>query len=461
MKLSKSMTSGAPLQHIVSFAIPIALGSLFQLVYSIVDSAVVGRLIGVNAFAAVGAAGNMNWMVVSVILGVTQGFGTITAQHFGSGDSDQIRKSFAASMFLSLGTGIVLSVAAMLAADPLLRMLQTPEEIFADTSAYIRVLFGGLFITFLYNNLGASLRAVGNSRTPFYALIISSVLNVVLDIALVSLTPWGVAAAALATVIAQAVSCIYCLYFVQKIDVFRLTREGMVPDRKMVLSHIQIGGTMGFRNLVTDIVGIITQYYVNGYGVDFIAAIAASKKMYGVLELVSCGMEGAIATYVAQNYGAKNMSRIRKGLRQSAVVMLVGVGVIMIAMFIFGRSVMGTLISGDGDQVDRVLTYACEQLNLMLVFLPSLYMLYLFRSALQGMGSASLTMVSGFVELFTRLIVVFTLPGLIGRWGIYLIEVSSWPAAMLFLCVAFFIVYRRRCKAFPPDADDHTKDAVC
>ena len=220
MKLSKSMTSGAPLQHIVSFAIPITLGSLFQLIYSIVDSAVVGRLIGVDAFAAVGAAGNMNWMIVSVILGVTQGFGTITAQHFGSGDSDQIRKSFAASMFLSLGTGIVLSVAAMLAADPLLRMLQTPEEIFADTSAYIRVLFGGLFITFLYNNLGASLRAVGNSRTPFYALIISSVLNVVLDIALVSLTPWGVAAAALATVIAQAVSCIYCLYFAQKIDVF-------------------------------------------------------------------------------------------------------------------------------------------------------------------------------------------------------------------------------------------------
>ena len=209
MSLSKSMTSGSPLKHIVSFAIPIALGSLFQLIYSIVDSAVVGRLIGVDAFAAVGAAGNMNWMVVSVILGTTQGFGTVTAQHFGSGDSEKVRKSFAASMALSLLAGVILSAVAVMMTHPLLVMLQTPEEIFADTAHYLQVLFGGLFITFLYNNLGASLRSVGNSRTPFYALIISSILNVILDILLVKLTPWGVAAAALATVISQAVSCIY------------------------------------------------------------------------------------------------------------------------------------------------------------------------------------------------------------------------------------------------------------
>ncbi len=448
MSLSKSMTSGSPLKHIVSFAIPIALGSLFQLIYSIVDSAVVGRLIGVDAFAAVGAAGNMNWMVVSVILGITQGFGTVTAQHFGSGDSEKVRKSFAASMALSLLAGVILSAVAVMMTHPLLVMLQTPEEIFADTAHYLQVLFGGLFITFLYNNLGASLRSVGNSRTPFYALIISSILNVILDILLVKLTPWGVAAAALATVISQAVSCIYCLWFIRKIDVFQLKKEDCIPEWKMLSAHIKVGGTMGFRNLVTDIVGIITQYYVNGYGVDFIAAIAASKKMYGVLELVSCGMEGAIATYVAQNYGARNMQRIRKGLRQSAVVMLVGVGVIMAGMFLFGRNIMGLLITGDAEQLDRVLNYACEQLNIMLIFLPFLYMLYLFRSALQGMDGVSLTMVSGFVELFARLIVVFTLPGLIGRWGVYLIEVSSWPAAMLFLCISFFAVYRKRCRTF-------------
>ena len=345
MKLSKSMTSGAPLGQIVGFAVPIALGSLFQLVYSIVDSAVVGRLIGVEAFAAVGAAGNMNWMFVSVILGVTQGFGTVTAQHFGSGDGEKVRESFSASLLLSLSVGAVLSVAAIIVVDPVLRMLQTPEAIFADASSYLRVMSGGLVVTFLYNNLGASLRAVGNSRTPFYALVFSSVLNVLLDILLVSLTPWGVAAAALATVLAQGAACFCCFVVVQKIDDFRLIRGKILPDRKMLLSHIRVGGTMGFRNLVTDVVGIITQYYINGYGVDFIAAIAASKKMYGLLELVSCGMEGAVATYVAQNYGARRMDRIRSGLRQSAVVMLVGAGVIMAGMLLCGRTLMGLLIS--------------------------------------------------------------------------------------------------------------------
>ena len=199
MSLSKSMTSGPALRQIVGFAIPIMLGGLFQLIYSIVDSAVVGRLIGVEAFAAVGAAGNLNWMVFSIVLGLTQGFGTVIAQHFGAGQHQTVRRSFAMSLLLSLGLGLILSVVTVLLSDPVLRLLQTPDEIFADASAYIRVIFGGLFITFLYNNLGASLRAVGNSRTPFYALVLSSILNVVLDILLVSVTPWGVAAAAIAT----------------------------------------------------------------------------------------------------------------------------------------------------------------------------------------------------------------------------------------------------------------------
>ena len=456
MSLSKSMTSGPPLRQIIAFAIPIMLGGLFQLIYSIVDSAVVGRLIGVEAFAAVGAAGNLNWMVFSIILGLTQGFGTVIAQHFGAGQHQKVKKSFAMSLLLSLGLGIVLSVLTVLLSDPVLRLLQTPQEIFADSSAYIKVIFGGLFITFFYNNLGASLRAVGNSRTPFYALVISSLLNVVLDIVLIKVTPWGVAAAAIATVISQAVSCVYCLYFVRKIEILQLEKEDFIPDRKMMLAHIRMGGPMGFRNFVTACGGTITQFYVNGYGTEFIAGIAATKRMYSVLELVSTGMDGAIATYVAQNYGAQRMDRIRHGLRQSAVVLLLGAGLIMAVMFPFGRNVMGLLISGDAEQLDRVLSIACEQLNLMLVFLPFLYMLYLFRSSLQGMDNALFPMLSGFIELGTRLIIIFTLPGLIGRWGIYLGEVVPWLTAMIFLCVTFFIVYFKRCREMPAKTEQHT-----
>ena len=446
MSLSKSMTSGPALRQIVGFAIPIMLGGLFQLIYSIVDSAVVGRLIGVEAFAAVGAAGNLNWMVFSIVLGLTQGFGTVIAQHFGAGQHQTVRRSFAMSLLLSLGLGLILSVVTVLLSDPVLRLLQTPDEIFADASAYIRVIFGGLFITFLYNNLGASLRAVGNSRTPFYALVLSSILNVVLDILLVSVTPWGVAAAAIATVFSQAVSCVHCLYFVGRIEVLRVKKDDFVPDRKMLLAHVRMGGPMGFRNFVTACGGTITQFYVNGYGTEFIAAIAATKRMYSVLELVSTGMDGAIATYVAQNHGARKMDRIRSGLRKSAVVLLLGAGAIMAVMFPFGRNIMGLLISGDPAQLDRVLTIACEQLNLMLAFLPFLYLLYLFRSSLQGMDNALFPMLSGFIELGTRLAIVFTMTGVIGRWGIYLCEAVPWLTAMIFLSITFTIVYRKRCR---------------
>lgn len=448
MATSKSMTSGNPIKLITTFALPILLGSVFQLIYSIVDSAVVGRMIGVEAFAAVGAAGNLNWMVFSIVLGLTQGFGTVIAQHFGANDAQKVRKSFAMSLLLSIVAGLILSVVTAALARPVLHLLQTPDEILPNASAYLQIMFGGMFITFLFNSLGSALRAVGNSRVPFYALVLSSILNVILDILFVKITPWGVAAVAIATLVSQVVSCVYCLLYIGRVDALRLQKEDFAPDKKIIISHIRLGGPMGFRNFVIALGGTITQFYVNGYGTEFIAGIAATKRMYSVIELVSTSMEGAVATFTAQNYGARRMDRIKKGIIQSAVVLLVGAGVIMAVMFPFGRNIMGLLITGEPDQMGRILDVAMAQLSLMLLFLPFLHMLVMFRSALQGMDNALMPMISGFVELITRLVVVFTLPRLLGQQGIYLTEVLPWPAAMVVLAVSFVVVYRKRCVTF-------------
>lgn len=448
MATSKSMTHGNPIKLITTFAFPILLGSIFQLIYSIVDSAVVGRMIGVEAFAAVGAAGNLNWMVFSIVLGLTQGFGTVIAQFFGANDIEKVRKSFAMSLLLSAAVGLVLSIVTASLAHPVLHLLQTPDEILSDASAYLQIMFGGMFITFMYNSLGSALRAVGNSRIPFYALILSSVLNVVLDILFVKITPWGVAAVAIATLISQVVSCVYCLLYIKRVEVLRLHKEDFAPDKKIIINHIRLGGPMGFRNFVIALGGTITQFYVNGYGTEFIAGISATKRMYSIIELVSVSMEGAVATFTAQNYGARRMDRIKQGVIQSAVVLLVGAGVIMAVMFAFGRNIISLLITGEPEQVGRILDIAFAQLSLMLLFLPALHLLVMFRSALQGMDNALMPMVSGFVEMVTRLLAVFTLPKLLGQQGIYLTEVLPWPAAMIVLAISFVVVYRKRCAAF-------------
>ncbi len=227
----------------------------------------------------------------------------------------------------------------------------------------------------------------------------------------------------------------------------RLHKADFKPDRKILINHIRLGGPMGFRNFVIALGGTITQFYVNGYGTEFIAGISATKRMYSIIELVSVSMEGAVATFTAQNYGARRMDRIKQGVKQSAVVLLIGAGVIMAAMFTFGRNIISLLITGESGQIERILDIALAQLSLMLLFLPALHLLVMFRSALQGMDNALMPMISGFVEMITRLAAVFTLPRLLGQQGIYLTEVLPWPAAMIVLAVSFVVIYRKRCAA--------------
>lgn len=456
MSISKSMTAGSPIKLIAAFAVPIFFGSVFQLIYSLVDSAVVGRMIGVEAFAAVGAAGTLNWMVFSIVLGLTQGFGTVISQYFGANEPEHVRKSFAMSLLLSILFGILISVVTVLLARPVLHLLQTPEDILRDATDYLQIIFGGMSVTFFYNCLGSALRAVGNSRVPFYALILSSILNVVLDILFVKITPWGVGAVAVATLVAQAVSCLYCLWYIRKVDVLRLRFRDLAPDGHILARHIRLGGPMGFRNFVIALGGTIAQFYVNGYGTDFIAGISASRRMYSVIELISGAMEGAVATFTAQNYGAKRMERIKKGVVQSTILLLVGAAVIITVMMGCGRSMIGLLITGEPDRVEQILDVAFAQFKMMLWFLPSLHLLVMFRSALQGMDNALMPMLSGFVEMITRLVTIFTLPRFLGKTGIYLNEVLPWPAATLLLAAAYFVVYRQRCEKFALEQKEGT-----
>lgn len=441
---TNSMIEGKPTGLLMRFAIPMMLGNAFQLFYTIADSAVAGRLIGVNAFAAIGSSAFYSWMVISTIMGVTQGFGVILAQRFGAEDIQGLRKAYAMSILLSLTLGVSLAVISAMLAQRVLVIINTPDEIMDYAMVYLRVLMGGSFVTFMYNLLCSALRALGNSKTPLYAMIMVSVLSVALDVLLVKVIPLGVAGVAIAAITAQFFACGFCLWNMRGIRELRLTRDDWRVDVVSIGNLLRMGIPMGFRNGVVMMSGLITQNVINGYGTVYVAGISAAKRIYGLLELLGTPVEGAVATYVAQNYGAGRLDRIGEGMRGALRIMLCGSFAIAAIALLFGNRLMGLLITGDSAQVAAILNVAGNQLLFMAVSLPTLYLLFLYRAGLQGIGSSILPMAGGIIEMIFRAVCMLVMPLLLREWGVYLSEVAGWPFTALFLYVGYRVVYRRK-----------------
>lgn len=501
-----NMTGGSPFRLLGGFALPVMVGNLFQLLYTVADSAVVGRLIGVTAFAAVGAAGFFSWLLLSMILGMTQGFGTVFAKRFGAGDSPGLQRAFRTGLGLSAAMGLALSLAGALLCKGVLLLMRTPAELTADAALYLQILLSCMWATFFYNYLASGLRALGNSRTPMFAVIASSTVNVILDYSLVKFFGMGVAGVALATVAAQLMSCLICLNKLLRVEEFRNAwgrhawgrrawgrraegagaapaasirvrgtgtvqwstpcagDTGLTPDapvcagaapgvsnrpygaaKPALYEMLRMGGPMSLRHGLISAGGALTQYVINGYGAAFIAGIAGAWKIYGLLEIVAAGYEGAVATFVAQNYGAGRIDRMEAGVKTARRTMLAASCAIGFIVLLFGRQLLGLLVSGQG--VGQVLDVGQAKLNYLAVTLPALYMLLLYRAGLQGMGNAVLPMLSGFVELAARLACVVAAPALLGVMGVYMAESAGWFAAALLVIFGYLAEWRKMRRA--------------
>jgi putative MATE family efflux protein len=441
------MTEGQPSGLLIRFAIPLMIGTMVQQLYTIADSMVVGRLIGVNAFAAVSAGGVLYWLVLVILLGFSNGFGILIAQRFGAGDYSGLRRSCASSLRLALFIGAGLTLVFLILVKPLLILMNTPPEILNDTVLYLRILFGGIIGTFVYNVVFSAFRAMGDSRTPLYVFIVSSVLNIVLDIALVLYTPLGVAAVAAATIGVQFLSAAFGLWFLVKNTEMKFTREDFIFDPTVTRELLRLGAPLGAHSCAAAIGGIIIQYVINGYGTVFIAGVAAAKKLYSLLFIIGGGIEGAAASFVAQNYGAGHFDRIKKGVMSARRIMFAGLIIIIPSMFFFGRNILGLFISGDDAQVNAVLNAAVSQLRVCLVLLPFLYMLFLYRASVQSMGNSFMPMVSGLLEAGLRIAAVFVLPVFFGKWGVFIAEPVGWPVIALQLFFVYLSVFRKKSRA--------------
>lgn len=446
------MTQGKPLGLLTAFAVPLMLGSVCQQLYTVADSAVVGRLIGVDAFAAVGAAGFLGFMVLDIILGFTQGFGILFAQRFGGKDLDGLRRSVSMSVLLALGLGLLLTAGSLLAVDPVLRLMGTPADILPDTLVYLRWLFAGTLVTMAYNLAGTLLRALGNSKTPLVAVILSSVLNVALDVLFVAVFHWGVAGVAAATVTAQFFSFLYCLRKLFSTPEARVGPRDFIPDGGTLKELLRLGLPLGFRNAVITGGGLFVQSAINRYGKLFVAGTTAAQKYFGFMQLAVGALDGAFATYSAQNYGAGNLPRIQEGMRCARRMALISSVAISGLIVLLGKPLIALLVTGSPQDMAEILEVGWQNLLVIACGLPLLCLLYLYRSGLQGMGSTLVPMLSGFVELGLRIASVLLLPLLIGRWGVYTADALGWVGAALLLCISYYRTYRKHCRERAADA---------
>ncbi len=434
----KNMTEGRPAKLIFSFAMSLMAGNIFQQLYTVVDTMVVGKGLGVSALASLGAADWMNWMMLGIIQGFTQGFGIRMAQEFGGGRIDSLKKVVGNSTSLSLVSSVLLVLLGQLMVRPLLVLLQTPETILAGTLLYLRIMFFGIPIVMVYNLLAAILRSLGDGRTPLYAMVVASVTNIVLDFLFVFGFHWGIAGAAIATLIAQAVSSVYCFYHIQKIEVLHLAQADFLPEMHLAGQLLGLGAPMAFQNAIIAVGGMIVQSVVNGFGVIFIAGFTATNKMYGLLEIAATSYGYAMVTYVGQNLGAGKRERIREGTRAALKIAMVTAVVIAVCMLVFGKWILSCFISGSPEDAAETLRIAYFYLAVMSVCLPILYLLHVMRSAIQGMGNTFLPMLSGIAEFVMRTMAALFLPLLVGETGIFFAEILAWLGADVVLVGSYF-----------------------
>ncbi len=437
------MTEGKPAKLLLTFSLSLAAGNVFQQLYTVVDTMVVGKYLGVSALAAVGASDWLNWLMLGIIQGLTQGFGIKMAQDFGAGREEELRKSVGSAAVLSLLSAVVLVAFGQIVARPVLMLLQTPGEIIEYTLLYLRIMFAGVPIVMLYNLLACILRSLGDSRTPLNTMIVASLTNIVLDYLFVMGFEWGIAGAAAATLIAQAVSSGFCFWHIRKIAFLKMTKGEFRLQKDRTIRLFVLGLPMAFQNGIIAIGGMIVQFVVNSYGVIFIAGFTATNKLYGLLEIAGISYGYAMVTYVGQNLGAGKIERIRSGMRAAMGIAMVTSVIIALIMLGLGKYILGLFISGTPAEAEQTMKIAYFYLAVMSFSLPVLYVIHVTRSAIQGMGNTVLPMMSGVAEFVMRTLSVIILPMLFGEVGIFFAETAAWVGADAVLIPSYFAVVRK------------------
>ena len=434
--MTKDMTSGSPAKLIFGFAIPMFLGLLFQQFYSMVDTLIVGKFLGVNPLAGVGSTTSLNFMVLGFCMGVCNGFAIPVAQMFGAKEEHRLRRYVTNGAWLCIVFSIVMTLVVVAVCRPVLVLMQTPEEIFEYAYVYIVIVFWGIPCTFLYNILAAIIRSLGDSKTPVIFLAISSGINIVLYLVFVLVFDMGVEGPAIATVLAQGVSGIICLWYMyRKFPVLHASREEWRPEFSYMGKLCYIGIPMGLQYSVTAIGTLVLQAAVNGLGAAVVAGVTAGQKINAFIQCPLEALGQTMAPYAGQNMGAGKIDRIGKGLK-SAVLMGWGVSIIcFLIAVLFGKQL--TTLFVDASET-TIISYSYQFLLYCTGGYCLLTLVNTVRFTIQGMGFSVFAILSGIMEMIARILAATVVVQMIGFAGTCLAHPMAWLFADVFLIPAFF-----------------------
>lgn len=434
----KNMTEGNIPRLLLEFAAPMMAGNLFQQLYNMVDSVVVGNFVSSYALGAIGACSSLNNTAFGFCNGVSLGIGVVMSQMFGAGKEQEVRKTIINGTTVLLLVTTLLSVICVSMASPLLHLLQTPEEYIEQSILYYQITCIGLVGMAAYNAISAMLRALGDSRTPLLFLILASILNIVLDLVSVLWLQMGVAGVAIATIIAQAVSAVSCILYAMRTNpFFKLTKADLKLEKGLMLRCLKIGIPIGLQNSLISFSSVLLQRVTNGFGPDTATAYTMTVRLEQLIQQPYASLSAAISSFTGQNIGARKISRVQQSVKAGAVIVAIFSGVMCVVMHVFGRSILG-IFGNDA----AILDIAVKAIRITSCFYFPLGIIYLIRGLSNGAGDAVQAMLNGEIEICCRIgfALLFTSIPLFGMWGIWMTTAVTWCVTAL----ECFIRYKQR-----------------
>lgn len=439
--MTKDLTTGSPLKLIITFTFPAFLGMLFQQFYNVVDTIIVGKLLGIGPLAGVGATGSLNFMVLGFCMGICNGFAIPIAQKFGAGDQVELRKFVANSLWLVAIIALVLTVPVCVYCRPILRVMNTPEDVFEYAYQYIFIIFLGIPAALLYNILAAILRSLGDSKTPVLFLALSSVLNIGLDIISIKVWGMGVDGTALATVISQGVSGVICFYYMKKrFTVLQMSREERRPDGAKMKRLCYMGIPMGLQYSITAIGSLVIQATMNGFGSVAVAGATAANRINGFLTCPIEALGASMAPYVGQNLGAGKLDRVSRGVIDASLCGFVSSGVLFVIIWLYGAQLTGIFLDVPDPEVTA---YAVEFLRIVGAGYCLLTLVNVVRFSIQGLGFSVLAILSGVMEMIARCFAGLVIAPHIGFAAVAMGHPLAWLFADIFLIPAFLLCRKK------------------
>jgi putative MATE family efflux protein len=422
--ITRDMTSGSPAKLILKFSLPMLIGNLFQQFYNMVDSIVVGKFVGSDALAAVGATGSLVFFIIGLTFGLSAGISIVISQYFGAKDYENVRKGFVTATYIVLGVSMIMGIIGFFSSRTLLELLNTPASIIDQSDIYMKITFAGMLGVSCYNGMAAVLRALGDSVTPLKFLVVASILNVILDLLFVVVFHWDVPGVAIATIISQIVSAIGCItYAFAKVKLLRIPIKEFKPDKVIFRKCIRLGIPVALQNSFISVSMMALQGVINGYNEVVIAASTVVTRIEQLVLQPGMSVGAAVASYVGQNIGAGKIDRVKQGFKSSTIIIII-FSLIMLPVMYFGGGFIMRLFTRKEDI--EVVNTGIRAIHITCFFYSAVGMIFITRNFLSGAGDIHIPMIMGFTEVICRVSFALILPTFIGFYGIWWATALNW-----------------------------------